>query len=438
MQTLKTSQFYYQAEPDFWLAMTVNAPYDTRTKEGGEYKEFKSDTVHGKIYRSVLEESYKMFRLFYGKFEESFIGDTPEEKSLALQSKLEDFFSVVRRGLIFIISKLLTLTALPFQYLRQLMVHNCDMINAFRSIQYLPLEQKLFLRIHNFVNSIESIHPVIKHCVVLHKERIIWSGLKPDHLYTFNEYLSRTLMPSINEDFLTMAVNGMTDNSRFVVGPGRCERKPIPMYIYNEAGVREDFYMILFSAKNMICCLLLGEIDRHNNNNCITNLSHLITQYSFLDKLEPEEFYAELQVPLNTQLVAISAEIDQFLRSTPTTSGTMSPKLQQSSSIASATPSPKYLYLNECNLLHNGSLTGKNGGLPRDLINILMDLYEETDERDISEEAIVKTMNDYWIFRKNCNSRCFFVLINKYATLIEISDEATKLYGQHVQDVFFE
>lgn len=162
-----------------------------------------------------------------------------------------------------ITSKLiLTLTPLPFQYLRQLMVHNCDMINAFRSIQYLPLEQKLFLRIHNFVNSIESIHPVIKHCVVLHKERIIWSGLKPDHLYTFNEYLSRTLMPSINEDFLTMAVNGMTDNSRFVVGPGRCERKPIPMYIYNEAGVREDFYMIVFSAKNMTCCLLLGEIDR--------------------------------------------------------------------------------------------------------------------------------------------------------------------------------
>lgn len=172
-----------------------------------------------------------------------------------------------------------------------------------------------------------------------------------------------------------------------------------------------------------------------DHNHCITNLTHLVT---FSDKLEPEEFYAELQVPLNTQLVAISAEIDQFLRSTPTPSGTMSPKLQQSSSIASATPSPKYLYLNECNLLHNGSLTGKNGGLPRDLINILMDLYEETDERDISEETIVKTMNDYWIFRKNCNSRCFFVLINKYATLIEISDEATKLFGQHVQDVFFE
>lgn len=95
MQTLKTSQFYYQAEPDFWLVLTVNAPYDTRTSEEGEYKEYKGDTVHGKIYRAVLEESYKMFRLFYGKFEESFVGDTPEERSLALMGKFEDFFSVV-------------------------------------------------------------------------------------------------------------------------------------------------------------------------------------------------------------------------------------------------------------------------------------------------------------------------------------------------------
>lgn len=95
MTTLKTSQFYYQAEPDFWLAMTVNAPFDTRTREDGEFKEYKGDTVHGQIFRPVLEESYKMFRLFYGKIEENFVGETPEERSLALMGKFEDFFSVV-------------------------------------------------------------------------------------------------------------------------------------------------------------------------------------------------------------------------------------------------------------------------------------------------------------------------------------------------------
>lgn len=104
--------------------------------------------------------------------------------------------------------------------------------------------------------------------------------------------------------------------------------------------------------------------------------------------------------------------------------------MQQSTASSSSlsTPEvlhPKYLYLNECNLRHNGPLSGKNGGLTRDLINILMDLYEESDDRNVSQETMVKTMNDYWIFRKNCNSRCFFVLINKYATLLEISGELT-------------
>lgn len=104
------------------------------------------------------------------------------------------------------------------------------------------------------------MYPVIKHCVLLYNEKIVWSGLKPDHLYTFNEYLNRNLLPSINEDFLTMAVNGIAENSRFVVGPKRCDRSPISMFIYNE-GERQEFKMIVYSAKNILCCLLLGELE---------------------------------------------------------------------------------------------------------------------------------------------------------------------------------
>lgn len=99
MQTLKTTQFYYQAEKDFWIVMTLNAPFDTRTRDDGEYKEYKGDTVHGKIFRAVLEESYNMFKLFYGKFEDSFTGETLEERSLTIQGKFEDFFSGVSEGI---------------------------------------------------------------------------------------------------------------------------------------------------------------------------------------------------------------------------------------------------------------------------------------------------------------------------------------------------
>lgn len=209
-----------------------------------------------------------------------------------------------------------------------------------------------------------------------------------------------------------MAVNGVVDNCRFVVGPIKSDQKPVSLFIYNENDHIERFKMVVFSAKNILCCLMLGWslLESFENSSIISVIVS--------DNIESEELYSELHSPLTTQLVAMSSEIDQFIRkgSVPSTtpSGTLSPKPVDVSS-------PKFLYLNECNLRHEGNLTGKNGAVSRDIINILMDLYEEKDPRNVAEETIVKTMNDYWIVRKNSNSRCFFVLINKYATLIDIS-----------------
>lgn len=92
---MKNVQLFYQAEPEFWMAMTVNAPYDKKTRDGVEYKEYKGDDVHDKIYGAVLRQSYSMFRLFYGTFQDNFVGDSTEERSLALMGKFEDFFSEV-------------------------------------------------------------------------------------------------------------------------------------------------------------------------------------------------------------------------------------------------------------------------------------------------------------------------------------------------------
>lgn len=85
-------------------------------------------------------------------------------------------------------------------------------------------------------------------------------------------------MPSINEDFLTMAVNGVLDNCRFVVGPAKSERKPISIFVY-ENDVREEFKMIVFSAKNILCCLLLGKgfeytmrIVQHDNSRSLFSI----------------------------------------------------------------------------------------------------------------------------------------------------------------------
>lgn len=77
------------------MILTVNVPFETKTKDRGEYNEYKGDEVHDSIFQAVLKQSYKMFRLFMGTFQLNFIGDDLEQQTTNLISKLDHFYSRV-------------------------------------------------------------------------------------------------------------------------------------------------------------------------------------------------------------------------------------------------------------------------------------------------------------------------------------------------------
>lgn len=111
---------------------------------------------------------------------------------------------------------------------------------------------------------------------------------------------------------------------------------------------------------------------------------------------------------MSSKIAALSSEIDNYIA-------------ENKASVDSKRDDligPRFIYLNSCNSRHKGNLSTQS--ISTDLKNIMMDLFEK-DARNISEETIVKTMNDYWILQKNSNLRTFFVLINKYATLLDIT-----------------
>lgn len=60
------------------------------------------------------------------------------------------------------------------QHLEKMKLRNCDILDVVRSVQYMPLNKLQFLRIHNFVQNIESTFPSIKHCIVLFNEQLVW------------------------------------------------------------------------------------------------------------------------------------------------------------------------------------------------------------------------------------------------------------------------
>lgn len=115
---------------------------------------------------------------------------------------------------------------------------------------------------------------------------------------------------------------------------------------------------------------------------------------------------------------------------------------------------PRFLFLNELNLKHTGTLylnpsrstqsSAKSlSAIPNDVMNLLADLFNETNDANgssepVAEETVVKTLNDYWIVRRSSNWRHFFVVVNKSSTLLSVTEEARAIFDEHAKNVFFD
>lgn len=153
----------------------VGAPSERKTRDGSEYTEYKCEDAHEIVYQETLKQSYYMFRLFNGTFTDNLIGDNDEQQIAFLITKLNKFYSKVsiyfQHFSIFNI-KMYFLN--DFQYVPTLKTRNCDILDICRSIQYLPLNKFQFLRVHNFIQMIESTFVSIKYCIFLFNEQLVW------------------------------------------------------------------------------------------------------------------------------------------------------------------------------------------------------------------------------------------------------------------------
>lgn len=162
------------------------------------------------------------------------------------------------------------------------------------------------------------------------------------------------------------------------------------------------------------------------------------------------EFYEELHTFIGPQLTNIASDIAEHLIK-ESSSGTKSTLICTSSTgtnsnlnVDDSMQQTKFLFFNELNFQHNGTvhinqkLYNKKRSIPRDIMNMLNDLYVQdmNVSNSTSCEVIVKTLNDYWIVKRTTNWRHSFVIFNKNGTLLDIAEEANKIIDTHLNDVF--
>ncbi|KAH8301902.1 hypothetical protein KR044_000455 [Drosophila immigrans] len=393
LHTQKTTQLFHQPEPGYWLVMVLNVPKEFRLKDGIEVADYRGVEVSDRIYHAVLRQCYHIYRFHNGLLQTKITANprsvAGEEERQHLAAELQQFYE---------------------RYLssaKELM--HCDIMDMLHSIQYLALDKTLFLRAHNF-NMLCETFPALKECIMLYNEQIVCGGkLNASDLYSMHAHILS----------IAAADKSHADKYRHGAFVGE-ETEPVKVHLDVDSKI-EPHYLLVYRALNLTLCLFVD---------------------AKLAAPQPE-FYEELHNYMGPQLSCLARDIAAEI-----SKQSVSTTLQDNSSQDSA---PKYLFINEQSLKHHTNIyrsaKATQKSIPRNVMSIIADLANPINDSNTvtaaaaaTEELQVKTTNDFWIVKRRCNWRQYYVILCKSkATLLDVTQEAKRIFEQELtDDVFFD
>ncbi|XP_070951438.1 vacuolar fusion protein CCZ1 homolog B isoform X3 [Macaca nemestrina] len=188
LHTQKNRQFFNEPEEHFWMVMVVRNPIiEKQSKDGKPVIEYQEEELLDKVYSSVLQQCYSMYKLFNGTFLKAMEDGGIE----LLKERLEKFFH---------------------RYLQTLHLQSCDLLDIFGGISFFPLDKMTYLKIQSFVNRVEESLNIVKYTAFLYNDQLIWSGLEQDDMRILYKYLTTSLFPRHMEpEAMSAAVCFMID-----------------------------------------------------------------------------------------------------------------------------------------------------------------------------------------------------------------------------------
>lgn len=392
IHTQKTTQLLYQPESNFWLVLVLNVPKEIHTKDGVELPEYRKDDLHDAIYRRQLIQLYNRFCLEEGSFQMIF-DKFSEDKQAArtnLSQKLEGFFN---------------------NYISSLRLPANDIIEFMNSLQYLPLDKFLFLRVHNFIDSLKATFPMLSDCIFLYKEFVVCGGkLNSSNLFTLYLYIKQSIKITNEDSLANVALNSRN------------------IYLKtNEQLV--SYKMLVYPATNAMLCLFFKQ--------SIDLTPQLLEDFDYA---------------INSQLSVLATDIDVYLAKQQSISKTTTATTTVDCGHASEPISPKYLFLNDQSLKLSSNLYDDDPHhralLPQNITNLIADIFNSTDnevekpqrttDKTSYEEIMIKSTDDFWIVKRRFNWRQRFVVIfSQKATLLDVTKEAERIFEQDIKDGVF-
>ncbi|XP_033149484.1 vacuolar fusion protein CCZ1 homolog [Drosophila busckii] len=398
LHTQKTTQLFYQPEPGFWMVMMLNVPKEIKLKDGVEVADYRGGEVSDRIYHAVLRQCYYMYRFHHGSLRSKLTANPKtadaDEQREQLITELQEFYE---------------------RYLGSFKeLESCDIMDMLHSIQYLALDKALFLRAHNFSMLCDTF-PSIKECIMLYNDQIVCGGkLSASDLYSLHAHILATTTP-VREGSVESCGAFVPQCKATVDG---VEPLSICVHVDMEGHI-ERYHLLVYRALNATLCLFLDvKLGAPKQDFC-------------------DELHAYMGPQLSSLARDISSEIGKL------SAGSIAAGHDNSYNDAA----PKYLFINEQSLKHHTNIyrhaKTTQHSIPRNVMSIIADLANPIDQNDTvapTEEVQVKTTNDFWVVKRRCNWRQYYVILCKSkATLLDVTQEAKRIFEQELtDDVFFD
>ncbi|XP_003745876.2 vacuolar fusion protein CCZ1 homolog [Galendromus occidentalis] len=392
LHTQKTRQLFLEAEPDYWIVLTLNLPSQQRTRDSQTVVEYLAEDVQDPVYQAVLHKLYILFRTFNAK-----LADVMSSHGVdGLRKTLGEHF----------------MTVLP-----QLKLQHCDILDIFLGVHFLPLDKSAFLQVHSFVGSLEKTFPEVKYTAFLCNDQLVWSGLAQRDMQLLYHYLLSNILQGVFEaELLAPTLSpfkgppGAFPQARFLHGktedPDFIEQVP-HMFMGDER-----YKLLIYRALSATVCLLIEP------NDLTTSLARGLEEF-----LAPE--LTSLANDISKQYTKLTATVNK----------------------GSQDIVCKYIYFNRMNIAQKSSIHAERKlgfNVPSSLLRLIMDLHSDLNLMTIEGdgpndgEMVAKTSEDWWLVAKSWDSREFYVVLNhKNANLIQISEEVKRLCNSQLQNIFF-
>mmetsp|Transcript_7492 Transcript_7492/g.31726 ORF Transcript_7492/g.31726 Transcript_7492/m.31726 type:complete len:450 (+) Transcript_7492:94-1443(+) len=380
MHTQKRKQSFFEAEPDFWMVLTVKNPSETkRSKENKTMTRWREGALNDMALRGVVEQAYSMFRMFHG----TMAALAQREGVQALRDTLKTFLA---------------------QYLLTLDIERLNLVKSLEGIQFLPVDKNVYLRIVSCVNLINNTFPQVRECVFLFKDHLVWSGLEQEDIRVLFRFLRLHMGLKDSQVPATKCFLDLNKDpaSGFVVGPKTLpSSEPVALPdIYIGAG-EDRLKLAIFQQHNITLVLLLEAEEQ----------SH-----------EPE-FFAQLQRVFAPQVEWLAPAIqDNYV----------------SRKAVSEEPY-RYMYFNHMNLAIKSTITKATAITPA-VMKVLLQMRE--DFANVTErvhEQIIGTSSNTWVVGKRSEDRDLYLIIeDKKASLIEVYEEQQKLNSTLFGNIFLD